>query len=72
MYNGSTGKPIRGNNIFTIAAVVAVVAIIITNGLLVLLMLKSIMEPLSILRRRPTSCATEILTIKCHTARKTR
>lgn len=50
MYNGSTGKPIRGNNIFTIAAVVAVVAIIITNGLLVLLMLKSIMEPLSILQ----------------------
>ena len=50
MYNGSTGKPIRGNNIFTIAAVVAVVAIIITNGLLVILMLKSIMEPLSILQ----------------------
>lgn len=50
MYNGSTGKPIRGNNIFTIAAVVAVVAIIITNGLLVILMLKSIMEPMTILQ----------------------
>ena len=50
IYSGSTGKPIRGNNIFTIAAVVAVVAIIITNGLLVILMLKSIMEPMTILQ----------------------
>jgi signal transduction histidine kinase len=50
IYNGSSGIPIKGNNIIAIAAVVAVVAIIITNGLLVILMLKSIMEPMTILQ----------------------
>ena len=39
IYSGSSGIPIKGNNVITIAAVVAVVAIIITNGLLVILML---------------------------------
>jgi len=50
IYSGSSGIPIKGNNVITIAAVVAVVAIIITNGLLVILMLKSIMEPMTILQ----------------------
>jgi signal transduction histidine kinase len=50
IYSGSSGIPIKGNNIIAIAAVVAVVAIIITNGLLVILMLKSIMEPMTILQ----------------------
>lgn len=50
IYSGSSGIPIKGNNVIAIAAVVAVVAIIITNGLLVILMLKSIMEPMTILQ----------------------
>ena len=50
IYSGRSGIPIKGNNIIAIAAVVAVVAIIITNGLLVILMLKSIMEPMTILQ----------------------
>jgi integral membrane sensor signal transduction histidine kinase len=50
IYSGSSGIPIKGNNIIAIAAVVAVVAIIITNGLLVILMLNSIMEPMTILQ----------------------
>lgn len=50
VYNGSNGIPIKGNNVIAIAAVVAVVAIIITNGMLVILMLKSIMEPMTILQ----------------------
>jgi integral membrane sensor signal transduction histidine kinase len=50
IYSGNSGIPIKGNNVITIAAVVAVVAIIITNGLLVILMLKSIMEPMTILQ----------------------
>ena len=64
IYSGSSGIPIKGNNIIAIAAVVAVVAIIITNGLLVILMLKS--------RRLPMSCATATSTIKCPTAPKMR
>lgn len=50
IYSGSSGIPVKGNNVIAIAAVVAVVAIIITNGLLVILMLKSIMEPMTILQ----------------------
>lgn len=50
IHSGASRLHIRGNNIVTIAAVVAVVAIIVTNGILVILMLKSIMNPLNTLQ----------------------